>query len=115
MEKKWSFYCPFDALIEAANKVAGGELDCAITFGFAADDEDDEKYLGYTEFTEHSRPLVVVRPDQNVAQALDILAHELSHVIAGEEAEHNEHFHHVYAEIHREYEAAHKDWIEVNT
>lgn len=75
----YSFNCPLDAVIQAAEEVAGGNLDCDIQFG------DCEGNLGKTIFPyDGSRPVVVVKPELTIEGAMDVLAHELSHVIVGE-------------------------------
>lgn len=100
--KKYSFDCPLDMIIEAANTVAGGNLDCDIFFSHIEGEQ-----LGQTLFPDDgSRPEVAIRPDQTIEQAMDILAHELAHVIngdVGEEEAHGEIWESIYKDIYEEY------------
>lgn len=96
-----TFHCPLTDVIEAARDVSKGSLDCEVMFG------NCEEGLGITVFPEdNSRPKVVVRPDQTIEQAMDILAHELAHVIRGLKEgvdDHCSEWESLYEQIHEAY------------
>lgn len=80
------FMNPFEDLFAAAEDVAGKELNCEVHFGLIED------ALGYTLFPDDgSEPVICIHPNQNIEQCLDILAHELAHVIRGKNDDLDDH------------------------
>lgn len=100
INQNWTFKCPFIDVINAACRVSGKSLDCDIHFGETTEDDA----LGETYFpADGGRIEVVIRPDMKIEQAMDILAHELAHVIAGEGDDHGPVWEKAYADIYEEY------------
>lgn len=96
----YTFDCPLHCVIEAAQIVKGGPLNCHIQF--RAVDPDDG--LGYTIFPDDgSWPIIVIGPEKTLTEAMDIIAHELAHVICGQDEDHGEKFEQVYEAIFNKY------------
>lgn len=99
------FHCPFDDLIQAAINVKGSDIDCVMCF--QPIDEPIEEVKGFTFFPDnkHDPIVIVIRPDQNIEQCLDVMAHELAHVIEGtkHEDDHGPEFQRTYEAIYLEY------------
>jgi hypothetical protein len=58
---------------------------------------------GCTEFDVPNGPLISLDVAMPVLGAVEVLAHELAHVVAGPEAEHGAEWESAFAAIHREY------------
>jgi hypothetical protein len=67
------------------------------------DEEDGTEVLGLTDFGEDGSVSVFVKPDLKVADAAEILAHELAHVAVGIEHEHDEEWEKAFDDIFDEY------------
>lgn len=105
-EQSWMFQCPFIDVINAASRVAGRSLECDIRFGIPTSPEA----LGETFFPDDGgRVQVLIRGDQKVEEAMDILAHELAHVITGSDGEHGPVWQKAYGDIHEEYTRWYED------
>ena len=95
--------CPFQKIIKAAESFAG-LIPCVISFGPA-----EEGAKGYTFFpADEGIPEIFIDPDQTIEQCMDILAHELAHVIVGAEEEHGPKWEETYAKIFDTYKLQNK-------
>jgi len=93
-----NFESPFEDLFKAAETVSGKEIHCSVSF---ADIEDG---LGFTLFPDDiSEPIVQIHFDQTIPQLLDIMAHELAHVICGSSEEHGSDWEKTYEQINEVY------------
>lgn len=61
------------------------------------------KGFGSTTFPDDGIPLIDINPELTVCNAVEILAHELAHVIAGADAEHGRQWNSVFDEINERY------------
>lgn len=64
---------------------------------------ENEGAWGRTEFTDEEPPIVSMDVTTPVIGAVEVLAHELAHVIAGKDADHGEAWEAVFEAIHDEY------------
>lgn len=93
---------PFDILSEIMDEYYP-DVDCEVLFGKQM--TDGKEHFGCTLFPDDgSTPIVEIYPSLSVSDATEVLAHELAHVIAGEEAEHGEEWDKVFHTIHRLFE-----------
>jgi len=59
---------------------------------------------GYTTFPDDgSEPVINISTNIPFSAMAETLAHELAHVVAGQEAEHGEKWESIFAEIHKKY------------
>ena len=65
--------------------------------------ENGSEVFGLTDFGEDGTVVVFVRPDMRVADAGEILAHELAHVAVGVEHDHDAIWEEAFAAIFEEY------------
>lgn len=85
-----TFNNPFQDLINAAEFVNGGALDCEIFFHPDMQEEDGSVPFGSTTFPDDgSCPQIAINADMKIKDSLEILAHELAHVIVGVEHDHD--------------------------
>ena len=67
------------------------------------DEEDDKPVYGLTDFADDGSVAVFVKPSLEVADAVEILAHELAHVAVGIEHDHDEVWQEAFDKIFEEY------------
>ena len=67
------------------------------------DDEKGNEVFGLTDFGEDGSVVVFVRPDMKVADAGEVLAHELAHVAVGVEHDHDSAWEEAFNAILTEY------------
>lgn len=88
---------PLALLIACFEKLWPGKV-CEVNY---AGDVGDK--LGITSFSDGEDPVVVISHAVPMGRAADILAHELAHVAAGEQAEHGSEWAAAYDKLHAEY------------
>lgn len=68
---------------------------------------DGKETFGCTLFPEDKsqKPLVEIHYSLSMPDAVEVLVHELAHVIAGEEAEHNEVWEMAFSILHEKFQA----------
>ena len=66
-------------------------------------EEDGTPVYGLTDFADDGSVAVFVKPSLEVADAVEILAHELAHVAVGVEHSHDETWHEAFDKIFEEY------------
>ncbi|MBL3731567.1 hypothetical protein JIN86_18420 [Lysinibacillus sp. HST-98] len=90
---------PIEILFEIV-KERYPDTDCDIIIGMQM--TDGKETLGCTLFPDdpNERVVIEIHPTLSLENATEILAHELAHVIAGKEADHNEHWNAIFAELH---------------
>jgi len=102
--KMIKFDNPFTNLINVVEKHYPKKCSCEIHFTSNSDKEKQEA-LGETFFPDDGGlPIIQIDALKTIPEMLDIFSHELAHVIAGKEAEHNQEFQDVYANIHKLYQ-----------
>lgn len=95
---------PFSTVYQAFERLFP-EKTCEIWWGLPDNETDGEPAYGATIFPDDgSSPQVFVSPDYPVSQQVEILAHELAHVVAGKDHEHDETWDKAFEQIHNEYE-----------
>ena len=67
------------------------------------EDESGNEVFGLTDFGDDGSVEVFVRPDLNVSDAGEVLAHELAHVAVGSEHDHDETWENAFDAIFQEY------------
>ena len=67
------------------------------------DEEDGKPVYGLTDFADDGSVAVFVKPSLEVANAVEILAHELAHVAVGVEHDHDEVWQEAFDKIFEEY------------
>jgi Zn-dependent peptidase ImmA (M78 family) len=93
---------PFDLVIQATNNLYPNTK-CVIQFN--PEMSMSEKEYGVTIFPEdNSIPIIEVNANLSVSNAVEILAHEISHVVAGKEADHNDKWEQIFDAINVEVE-----------
>lgn len=94
---------PFETII-GIMKEHYPDAECDIYFGESM--TDGKETFGCTLFPEETgyhTIVVEVHPSLSLTDATEILAHELAHVAAGVDAEHNEEWEKVFSHIHEEF------------
>lgn len=92
---------PFDIVFQAVNELYPN-TEARIQFDPTLNMEEQE--YGYTEFGESGTlPIVGINPELPVSAAIEILAHELAHVIVGYIADHGPEWEKVFSEINDKY------------
>lgn len=94
------FHNPFQKVIDAAIKVYP-ELECIIQFDPRLECPPYGETWWSSEVNEI--PVISISSELTIENSLEILAHELAHVIAGLEADHNDEWKHIFSKIHRQY------------
>lgn len=79
---------PFAAVYEAFKRLYPGK-ECLIHWDSDIEDEDDEPVFGVTCFSPDEPIEIRVNPCLAVGDAVEVLAHELAHVAAGVDADHD--------------------------
>lgn len=74
-----------------------------VTVEFVAQLQKQEGGWGRTHFHDDGTAEIHIDGDCPVAGAVDVLAHELAHIIAGFEAGHGKAWEQAYSELHRRY------------
>lgn len=94
---------PIEILFEIVNEKYPG-TDCDIIIGMQM--TDGKETLGCTLFPDdpNERVVIEINPTLSLENATEILAHELAHVIAGKEADHNEQWDAVFADLHERFQ-----------
>lgn len=67
------------------------------------DEEDGKPVYGLTDFADDGSVAVFVKPSLEVADAVEVLAHELAHVAVGVEHDHDEVWQEAFDKIFEEY------------
>lgn len=94
---------PF-AMVWAAFKKLYPDKDCEIYWEPQIRDEEDVKPVyGLTDFADDGSVAVFVKPNLEVADAAEVLAHELAHVAVGIEHNHDEVWQEAFDKIFDEY------------
>lgn len=99
MSIKW-LNTPFEDVIQAAINIRG-DINCEIVFNPELYNEDN--IYGATHFREDGSVLIELDTNMQMSSLLETLSHELAHVIAGKEAEHNEKWEKIFEDIYAEY------------
>lgn len=95
---------PFRMLLEVMEENYP-DAKCDIHFGDIL--TDGVETFGCTVFPEEKgeEPIIVeVHPSLSLQDATEILAHELAHVVAGEEADHGKEWKEVFDNIHKKFQ-----------
>lgn len=95
------FHDPMALVIDIFNKTYPSK-DCEIIFGAEAENEDE---FGWTTFVDGT-PEVCIAAHTPYSDCVEILAHELAHVAAGESAEHGAEWNYAFSRIHKRYTQA---------
>ena len=66
-------------------------------------DENGEKVCGCTQFNDDNTPIIFIDASLSIKNAVEIFAHELAHVAAGEQEGHGELWEKAFDEIQNEY------------
>lgn len=96
---------PFPALFEAFGTLYK-DADKVETYLVTADEfdlygDDGEPALGFTLFPDDgSYPVIYVSAELPFKDVVEIVAHEMAHVIAGQDAEHDETWEQAFSDIH---------------
>ena len=93
---------PF-AMVYDAFKRLYPDRDCECYFDVIEENERGEKVFGETLYFDDGRITIGVDVRLCLADAVEIFAHELAHVAAGSEAEHNEEWEKAFDAIHQKY------------
>jgi len=92
---------PFKVVIQAFEELFPN-LDAEIQFNPTMDYENKE--YGRAIFPDDgSTPLIEINPKLSVENAIEIIAHELAHIAAGIDSEHNEKWETAFQQIHEKY------------
>ena len=92
------------AMVWGAFKKLYPDKDCEIYWEPQIRDEEDGKPVyGLTDFADDGSVAVFVKPSLEVADAVEILAHELAHVAVGVEHDHDEVWQEAFDKIFEEY------------
>lgn len=92
------------AMVWGAFKNLYPDKDCEIYWEPQIRDEEDGKPVyGLTDFVDDGSVAVFVKPSLEVANAVEILAHELAHVAVGVEHDHDEVWQEAFDKIFEEY------------
>jgi len=109
---------PFTLIAEIAEKL-WPEINCNVYFADTEHFQNGAKAL--TNFpVDGGKPEICISPDVPFSATLELLSHELSHVVAGESAGHGPEWESVFSKIHEEYkkhvealpEEIEEDWNE---
>lgn len=92
---------PF-ALVYKSAKDLYPDINCEI-FWDNTKDENGDNVCGYTSFNNNNIS-IHISYNINVIDAVEILAHELAHVVLGLDSAHNEEWEEVFDKIHKRYE-----------
>lgn len=93
---------PIKCLLDTVNKMYP-EVDCEIQYDDSMNMYEDE--FGCTIFPDDgSKPYIVLNPELNIGNLVEIIAHEVAHVIAGKEAEHNDKWQIIFDEIYNAFQ-----------
>ena len=88
---------PFDLMIEAAQEIKPIKAKIRVS----SLDENEQHWWGRTLFVDDSDlALIEINKDCTLEAALEVLAHELAHVIAGPEADHGPRFKETFDQIY---------------
>lgn len=94
---------PLHLVVEVAER-RYGRVDVLVQF------DSGLEYPGCTEFGDPDEtPIITLNPNIPFYAVVEILAHELAHVLAGESEEHGEAWEEVFSRIHEDFEEAVKD------
>lgn len=95
-----TFHNPFQMVIDAAVKLYP-ELECIIQF----DPRLECPPYGETWWSNEPDeiPVIAISSSLTMETSLEILAHELAHVIAGPEAGHSDEWRDIFSKIHDQY------------
>lgn len=88
---------PFGLVLEVFNELYP-QHECEVIFGSRM----PEATFGYTDFAQ-SPPWIIVGFDIPMAGVVEVLAHELAHVVAGLEADHGPEWEAAFNAIHNRY------------
>lgn len=66
-------------------------------------DEEGNVAYGFTQFNESDTPIIAISAELTIKDAVEIFAHELAHVAAGESASHGEEWENAFENIFREF------------
>lgn len=92
------------AMVWGAFKKLYPDKDCEIYWEPQIRDEEDGKPVyGLTDFADDGSVAVFVKPSLEVADAVEVLAHELAHVAVGVEHDHDEVWQEAFDKIFEEY------------
>lgn len=92
------------AMVWGAFKKLYPDKDCEIYWEPQIRDEEDGKPVyGLTDFADDGSVAVFVKPSLEVADAVEVLAHELAHVAVGVEHDHDEVWQETFDKIFEEY------------
>ena len=93
---------PFDLIIEITKEL-WPDLDCDIYFADVGEFDGDKAY-GVTCFNDSGTAEIAINPRTPIEGAVEILAHELAHVVAGEAVEaHGEEWQSAFELINEKY------------
>lgn len=99
---------PFARVFVAFEELYPG-VECVVSWTESLTDEKGEPVYGLTTFPDDGGvPWVVISADLSVYDAIEILAHELAHVVAGHDAGHGEAWETAFSAIHEKY----LEWME---
>jgi len=94
---------PFEIIFDVFSALFPG-LDCTVEWCTGMKDEDGYTVCGATVFpADGGKPIVSVSGEIAIENAVEVLAHELAHVAAGEAAQHDEVWERAFEAIHEEY------------
>lgn len=102
---------PFYIVYTAANNLYPKEISkiSGIYWYLNIKDDDENSVYGVTDFLDNNEIVIYIDPQLSVENSVEILAHELSHVVAGIENAHNEKWEEVFENIHKEYDRIYFD------
>ena len=92
---------PFNTLYEVIDELYP-DLDCDVQY--SEELNIDGNTYGVAIFPQDgSKPLIELDPNQSVLDVLEVIAHEVAHVIAGLEADHGEKWEREFTKIHEKF------------
>jgi Zn-dependent peptidase ImmA (M78 family) len=98
------FYNPLQDIIDCAEKIAPN-IECIVQFDPTMGEGENKAPYGETCFDEENT-IISINGNIPISISLEILAHELAHVIAGEADEHGDKWESAFQAILEEYNKA---------
>ena len=91
---------PFERLINIVNE--DYDIDCLVCIG--EEMTDGQNTWGCTLFPDDgSIPIIEIHHSLSLSDAIEVMAHEFAHIIAGSDAEHDDEWEKVFSEIHEKF------------